>query len=353
MYNFFKYKILPLVISGIIISVFVLIILHILSISLPEGYVIPKKFGDPESQVISSRLMEDTLRPFSAEDRNASEPQQGIGTQRLEPWWAYLAGKLAWPLVILCAMLLIAYNDRLARLFGSGIKIVRKVSAGGVEMEISSDAVDRVKKELQASFQQLIADAKIEYQRMASVQNIDRHLSKIVEEIIYEEFPSLNRTDIRATIHVQDIVFNEFLYQMVNYYPRGGGADRRFSHRYGIIGRSWRSGQSHGTGDAFGGDTSVNTLIEMWGMTTVEASGSALEKHSCLSVILKSGELEWGILYIDSSTKEAFGDNDKALAFAKELEENPKVIKLAEAVERALAPLRAAGPDLDLRGIQL
>jgi hypothetical protein len=53
---------------------------------------------------------------------------------------------------------------------------------------------------------------------------------------------------LRATIHINDVIFPDYLYQLVDYYPGDGGAHRRFSQRYGIIGRSWRSKTSHGTG---------------------------------------------------------------------------------------------------------
>jgi hypothetical protein len=70
-------------------------------------------------------------------------------------------------------------------------------------------------------------------------------------------------------------------------------------------------------------------------------------KPSCLSILLRSGGAESGILYLDSSDKDAFGDDAQGLA--ETLEKSPQIAELAAAVERALAPLRAAGPNLDLK----
>ncbi|MBS3652462.1 hypothetical protein KEU06_28145 [Pseudaminobacter sp. 19-2017] len=266
-----------------------------------------------------------------------------------EPWWATLVGKIAWPVGLLLAVILALTIDRLRRFCGAGFKMVRSIKAGGIEMEISVEAADAVRKELRKSFRELIEDARVEYERMAEVQNLDRLLASVVEDVIFAS--RLSRSDIRATLHVRDIVFKEFLYQLVDYYPKGGGAHRRFSQRYGIIGRSWRSGKSHGTGNAFGKVESEEALIEHWGMTHSETHGVLQNKHSCLSIVLRAGGTESGILYLDSSKENTFGEDKRAQAFARELETRPSVIALAEAVERAMTPLRAAGPNLDLKDV--
>jgi hypothetical protein len=295
-------------------------------------------------QVTAGPIQQSNASVTSGANPAASEKTK---TEDKEPWWATLVGKFAWPIGLIISLILIATNDRLRRLFGSGSKLVRKVSAGGVEMEISSEAVDQVRKELRSSFHQLVADARVEYERMADLQDIDSRLAKVMNDIVATYAKTTDRSSIRGTIHVRDIVFKDFLYQLVEYYPKGGGADRRFSQRYGIIGRSWRSGKSYGTGNAFGNLTSEDALIEQWGMTRGETHGMLKSKPSCLSILLRSGGAESGILYLDSSDKDAFGDDAQGLA--ETLEKSPQIAELAAAVERALAPLRAAGPNLDLK----
>jgi hypothetical protein len=266
-----------------------------------------------------------------------------------EPWWATFVGEIAWPVGLLLALILTLTIDRLRRFFGAGFKMVRSIKAGGVEMEISVEAADAVRKELRRSFGELIEDARVEYERMADVQNLDRLLASVVEDEIIAKVSGLSRSDVRATLHVRDIVFKEFLYQLVNYYPKGGGAHRRFSQRFGIIGRSWRSGKSHGTGNAFGNTESEEALVELWGMTRSETHGVLQNKLSCLSVVLRAGGTESGILYLDSSKEDAFGNDAAAQTFARSLETQRSVVALAKAVERAMTPLRAAGPNLDLK----
>ena len=280
-----------------------------------------------------------------------SSPENKDASSDKEPWWATFVGEIAWPVGLLLALILTLTIDRMRRFFGAGFKMVRSIKAGGVEMEISVEAADAVRKELRRSFGELIADARVEYERMADVQNLDRLLASVVEDEIIGKVSGLSRSDIRATLHVRDIIFKEFLYQLVDYYPKGGGAHRRFSQRYGIIGRSWRSGKSHGTGNAFGNAESEEALVEQWGMTQSETHGVLQNKHSCLSVVLRAGGTESGILYLDSSKENAFGKDAAAQTFARSLETQRSVVALAEAVERAMTPLRAAGPNLDLKNV--
>jgi hypothetical protein len=281
---------------------------------------------------------------------NASPPiRPAGGPSDSEPWWARLIGKIAWPAGLILGLLLIAWNSRLRRLFGAGSRLVRRINAGGVEMEISSESVDEVRQQLRGSFRELVGNARDEYERMADLQDIDLRLAAVVEKEIVPGLGGVRPAGLRATIHVRDIVFKDYLYQLVNYHPNGGGAHRRFSQRYGIIGRAWRTGVSHGTGNAFGSTASEESLVEEWGMTREETHGVLNSRPSCLSVLLRAGGIDVGILYIDSSAKRAFGTNDEASTYSLALEQKPLVVELAAAVERALAPLRAAGPNLDLK----
>jgi hypothetical protein len=262
-----------------------------------------------------------------------------------------LAGKIAWPLALLLALVMVGWNSRLRRIFGAGTRLVRKVSAGGIEMEISAEAVDEVRDKLRGSFRELVGSARNEFERMADLQDIDRKLEAVIEGACVSRISGNRPKGLRATIHVRDVVFKDYLYQLTDYYPIGGGAHRRFSQRYGIIGRSWRSGKSHGTGNAFGGRASAETLIEEWGMTRDETHGILNTRPSCLSILLRVDTVPVGILYVDSTATDAFGDKAEAARLVITLETEPLVLKLALSVERALVPLRVGGPNLDLKEI--
>jgi hypothetical protein len=263
---------------------------------------------------------------------------------------------VAWPVTLLLLALLLAFNQRLGRMLGLTSRIVKKISAGGIEMEIDADAVKEIQTHLRGSFDELIYKARVEYDRMSALMSIDEHLESAMTNALPSVLRSkklpTNPPNLRGTVHVHDIVFSEYLYQLSDYYPKGGGSGRRFSHRFGIIGRSWRLGESVGEGNAVAGARGAErTLIAEWGMTRREVRAQGTERPACLSVILRAtldDEFPVGVLYIDSTKVEAFGDDNAAGLVAKELEDANEVVALRGALERALKPLRLAAPELDV-----
>jgi hypothetical protein len=249
------------------------------------------------------------------------------------------------PLTVLLLFTLVAYNARLGRIFGLGTRLVKKISAGGVQIEINSETVQLVQRQLHGTFADLITSSADEYERISDIQEIPTHLKNAILE---NDLKSVD--GLRATVHVNDVIFPEYLYQLVNYYPKGGGANRRNSQRYGIIGRSWRSRTSHGTGDAFAGIGSVEALVENWGMTEEEAQGQVSGRPSSLSIIVSHENIPVGILFVDSTKKDAFGDDNEATEFANRIAESDSVHRLGKALAMTLAPLRTAAPSLRIIG---
>jgi hypothetical protein len=271
--------------------------------------------------------------------------------------WVEVAGAIAWPLSLLLIVSMLLFSKTGKRMFGLFPKVVRKITAGGVEMEISADAVEEIRAYLRDSFDELVARAKVEYARMASVQQITNHLRKVIDDALPRVLVVNNIRDlpanVRGTVHVADIVFSSYLYQLVNYYPTddrpGGSADRRFSQRFGIIGRCWRLGESMGRGNAVvAGPNATRQLIEQWGMMRNEVSHTR-ERPADLCVILKNDDhLQIGLLFIDSTTRDGFGPDAVATAVVNMLGTQPETLALSRALERTLAPLRIAAPDLEI-----
>lgn len=272
-------------------------------------------------------------------------------------WLQFFVG-ISWPLTILLSVLMFAFHPRLNRLFGL-TRAIRKIKAAGVEMEINAEAVDAVRAELRASTKDLVEKAKDEYDRMAKVMRISEHLEDVVvnavPRVLKECGVHTEPPNLRATIHVHDIVFSEYLYQLVDYFPTKRGAGRRFPQRYGIIGRSWRLGRSLGEGNAFeSGKGEEQTLIEEWGMTREDVRARGKNQPAYLSVILngiREDEFANGILYVDTTEANAFGSDETATRVSKQLEKAKEVISLRGSLEKLLQPLRLAAPNLDIRRI--
>jgi hypothetical protein len=98
--------------------------------------------------------------------------------------WVEFSAAIAWPLCLLLIVLVLLFSRTGKRIFGLFPKVVRKINAGGVEMEINADAVEEIREYLRDSFDELVARAKDEYQRMASVQQITMHLSSVMDNAL-------------------------------------------------------------------------------------------------------------------------------------------------------------------------
>lgn len=120
------------------------------------------------------------------------------------------------------------------------------------------------------------------------------------------------KPDYRATIHIADPLYRDYLYQLLDYYPNGNGHGRRFSVRAGLIGLAWRTNRWQQ--DQWSETLSLDELIEKWGMTHREAAKRhvAGRVESMLAVPLEAprGNRVLGILYLDSEVAHRFGCTD-------------------------------------------
>jgi hypothetical protein len=271
--------------------------------------------------------------------------------------WVEFAGAIAWPLCLFLIIGMLLFSKTAKRMFGLFPRVVRKISAGGVEMEISADAVEQIREYLRESFDELVARAKDEYQRMASVQQISMYLSAVINDALPRVLAANNvvalPANVRGTIHVPDIIFSGYLYQLVNYYPTddrpGGSAHRRFSQRFGIIGRCWRLGESIGRGNAVvAGPNATRQLIEQWGMMRSEVSQTRSRPADLCIILRNDDHLQIGILFVDSTTVDGFGTDPIAVNVVNALGGETEMLALSRALERALAPLRIAAPNLEI-----
>jgi hypothetical protein len=153
---------------------------------------------------------------------------------------------------------------------------------------------------------------------------------------------------LRCTIHVQDPLLVSFLNQLVDYVPAGPDhtAGRRFSSRFGIIGRTWRTGNAYLVGKWLpesapriteASDSPefrtklVQYMADNWGMTGSEAQ-RASHKPSYLALPIKSGKdnVPVGLLFMDAEVEDAFGtDNGNLPKFDDALRDSEIPEKLA------------------------
>lgn len=283
---------------------------------------------------------------------------------------------LAWPVTVIILALLFAYNPRLGRLLGMAPKYISKIAGpGGISLEINAAAAKEQKVYFTESFGELKSNSKSEYNQMASAYQIRDRIAQVITvglpAVLQNKATAAGQREaLRATVHVPDIVFEGSLYQLTDYYPLprgGGGSGRRFSQRYGMMGRAWRLKNSVGTGEALPPAPAnatpaereewergtVRKLIQEWGMFEEEARPASRGHPSYLCIMLRTQEGTHGLLFIDSTTTNAFGSDvpnpgglSDAQRTATELENHPTCQVLAQGVADVMKPLRLLGPSL-------
>lgn len=244
---------------------------------------------------------------------------------------------LAWP--VLVAFLLWGLTRK------AGLKAaervlapMRRVKAFGVELELGEEEGRRIKATLEDEFKDFRDQVEAEFDRQVDQFDVSRLCAGVAEKVI-EPLLKNDEVDYRCTIYVPDIVFKDVLYRLLDYYPGGNGRGSTYSERFGIIGRTWRLGESQYK-EKVPGDR--KTLITEWGMNREEAAGQ--EDKSFVTFLLEESEVIpfVGLLYIEAD-KEGFRQDPLPA-----LRGDPRVAELTRAVSKVMAKMRGRGPRLEL-----
>lgn len=228
--------------------------------------------------------------------------------------WVGLVQAMAWPLVALVALFVAVLSGPTSGWLRGLGRRMSKVSAFGVEVQLTEDASTEITRVTQESFTALRTAVKVEFDRLIHANQIEDKRNSLVEDHV---IPSLKKhgavPEFRCTLHVPDVLFTETLYQLLDYYPRvsgaNGGGGRTFSFRFGMLGKAWRSRES----DVDSHVTTVPAqLIRDWGMTREEASSAGKSRQSFAGVVLKESGTCVCVVYLDSSLPGAFGDTNDA-----------------------------------------
>ena len=271
----------------------------------------------------------------------------------------------AWPAFFVFAMFFLGRD-----LFKHQLAGLRRVKGGGFELEFNAERAREVAKQFRQSYADFLQTAQAEYERQVRARRVsDTLLPEAADAVRKLANLSAQEKSLRATVHVPDVVFKNFLYQLVDYFPSGSGSGRRFSVRFGVLGRCWRLAKSLGQGTALRPATgaplhldpregAIYTLITQWGMTRTdaEAAYAARNRQSYLCVLLVAGSdlggVPVGVLYLDAEDANVFGNDDVATQRATELEKHPAVKALADAIGRMMSELSKGAALLAFPGVQ-
>jgi hypothetical protein len=249
-----------------------------------------------------------------------------------------LVSNVAWP-VVAVLLLLILTSQRGRLLLRPILRRLRKINApGGWAIELSEDSAAETKADVEGAINAYGSVLDLEFERLAYAEGIASRLESTVRQALSDQERSAD--GFRATVHIEDALVRNALYQLVGYWPSGGGAGRRFSIRFGMLGRTWRLGRSLYADNVPDGE---EALIEEWGMTRAQATTAAANRHSFVCVLLHHEGQAVGILFMD-----AFPDRAFPFGVEQRVEKHLLTQELAAAVGRVRAAIATKGPGVKL-----
>jgi hypothetical protein len=253
-----------------------------------------------------------------------------------------LVSAVAWPVVALATLSFFATNRGRLLLYPL-LRRIRKLSGGGIAIELSAEAAGATKAEVEGTLRDYGAALDQEFQRLAYAHDVRDHLRAVIQEVFdAASGEGWDEPPYRSTVHVQDALFTGALYQLLDYDGSGanGGAGRRFSIRFGMLGRAWRLGKSVAKLDV---PIDPEELIETWGMTAAQAKEAAKGRKSFVCIALKSSNdvSLLGVLYLDAKPANAFPQD-----IAHRFDEAQHLKSLREAVQKVHGEIAARGPGL-------
>jgi hypothetical protein len=258
---------------------------------------------------------------------------------------------LVWPVVI-GILVLYTLNSKksieaLTRL-GSLISSVK--IPGGLELNFqTAAAIKTTQEEVLKSYRRQVIG---QYSSVDAKYQISSTVSRIIEDKIKPFFDSQSlNPDFRCTIHVRDILFENSLYQLIDYLPRKwttlgkGGRGRAWSIRFGMMGRCWRLEQTEYQGSV---PTDQIKLMTDWGMTKAEAETSSRSQTLFCHMIFANNKSPLASFYLDAENKDAFGDKAKMDALEGTVAAAITEYHLDDALQKVWGDLQPTAPFIEI-----
>lgn len=244
-----------------------------------------------------------------------------------------------WPILIIAVIGYLLFSGAAPNRIESLLRPFQSVKLFGQEFILNQwggrnaeTAIRFYRQEVQTKFDRKVKKLKIVGMHKAV---IDKHASKVIPDLINQQ--------VRSTIHIPDMLFDEALYQLIEYYPEYPQAShgRSFAVRYGIIGKAWRIEESQYEPAV---PTVKDKLIFEWGMTKDEAEKAGKGRQSFACIVLKKEQKALGIFYLDAPAHAAFGDANTWKKLEDAIQEGAKETKLIDALEAIHKDLLDSSP---------
>lgn len=279
-------------------------------------------------------------------DPSTQDSESTTPTPPPTPDWLQALDILIWPIVALAALLLLL-SPRGVALWQPLVRRLRGFKAAGVELDFTEDSAAQVRESLEKTFESYRSDVKSQFDRLKREHDIDALRNRLVLDIKRHLATEKVWKDVRCTIHVQDLLLEAALYQLLDYFPTGVlGRGRIFPIRFGILGKAWRSRKSQAQGTV---STDPDVLVVDWGMTSEEAIAAAPRgRKSFACVVLRDkNKTPLGVLYFDSNEENAFGQTAQQMSsFLEIVESEAQQSGLTASLEKLVESARKGGPQV-------
>jgi|HubBroStandDraft_6_1064221.scaffolds.fasta_scaffold21767_3 hypothetical protein len=278
-----------------------------------------------------------------------------------------------WPIIVIASLAYLAASPRSSARLAAFLRSFgpfKSIKLFNFEVEMNADSRRKVENAA-AEIKDLLKTYRVKLNDEVAPITLHEDLRVGVGEFILTVVSPLLLKNaepdetFRCTFHIRDPIFDDYLLQLMNYYPNGGGAGRIFSARRGIIGKVWRSrtplieGHLLDEKDSELPRAEQLRIIELnWGMTNEEARKS-IERPSYVAIPLMAGAKRLGILYMDSSKRDQFGPSlsgrDSVVKGAEDsrvvaLRDGLKQLQLLETLEQISKRLGKLSPTISLTG---
>jgi hypothetical protein len=252
--------------------------------------------------------------------------------------WVGALQALAWPLVIALAVVAIGLSPTARAFLARLASKVTNIQVGGVTIALSPEGATQAHETITDTFSRYRQAINARFDALARRYDVERLLENVVQTSVLQHLTDQAKRSYRVTLHVPDVLFDDALYQLIDYYPSGSGRGRAFSTRVGIIGRAWRRNLSQVEPNV---STNSADLIDEWAMTHREAADLGKGRQSFLCALLRNAsQIPIAILYIDAMSPEAF-DPDLT---PEVLEQAASNAGLTGQLEVLCRDMRAIGP---------
>jgi hypothetical protein len=258
---------------------------------------------------------------------------------------------LLWPLVVAFVVFYLLNSQSAVGFFKQFAALVSRVKIpGALEIQFAETVKNTQEEVLRGYRQQVISS----YDAVAAQYKVSETVGRLVDGLITNSFGGKPPKGFRCTVHVQDLLFQHSLYQLIDYQPRRLLGPKRtrgraWSVRRGLLGQSWRLEENRSESTL---PKDSKDLINDWAMTRDEAESSSVSARQTSLCYLIKGKNESPVaaLYMDAEEQKAFGEQAGIDALMKAIGEGVKHYGLDDAFDQIWRQVQSSAPLIEIYG---